>query len=511
MISYWRITWTSKRAGFTADKVWSSTTFVEGTRIYLALTNGVDAPQKYDPQTGDVTDLSDDADLPKGQLCFTLADRVFIGPMTATDQDFRFEHSKDLDVAGATAWSESTNFVQIPGRSIPQGVVVMGDVAFVLNEEEIFAILYTGDAVTPFWIRRVGDMGTLSFQTIKVLPGENAFVFLGTDGMVYKFDLQSRLEKIGVKIPGVLFGSDDTDFSGLNKAQIAGAVAGVDPELQKYMLFVPDAGDSYNSLALDYYWGTKLIDIDPVSRRGSGLFLGQWFYSDADVRAIVVGRDSNDKRVILTSSGKPDYVTGTVSISAGGVVTGSGTAFDQSMVGNDFIPTSTGTAFVVTSVAGATSLQLTSYTEGAVAAGEAFTISRRGIVFEQDSGTSDDGAAIDSYWFGRWHTLGRIDLNKHFPEMDVITRNVGDWLLQINHMVDFQDGVGLQNTINLAPDSAVVGTAIVGTAVIGSLGAVPRKVPTNSYGKAIRYRFRTNGLNEKFTLYGYIPYVEATS
>ena len=497
------ITWTKLRDGLTADTRMTSVPFYDGTEIMLCMTNGVEAPQKYRWVTNSISDLSTDANLPKGALCFVLAARLFIGPKAAADEDLTFDHSDFLDATSATAWSDANDFVSLESRGIAKARVTMGDAAYILTEDEIHAVKPTGDAVSPFSVFQVANIGTISPETVKVIPGQNHFFFLGRDGKVYSFDMQNRLVPIGAKIPAVLFGRDDSDYSGLNKNKFADAVAVVDTKMERYRLYVPDAGASYNTLVLDYYYRVSLIDLDPIKKTGTGHLLGQWFISDCDVRAVVEAFDGNNDRILYASSGKADEMTGTVAIDSDGNVTGTNTVFDQSMVGDDFI-IGAGT-WVVSTVSTGTALVLTSYDGGAQAGGTSYTISRRGLVYQEDFGTNDDGKAIDAKYWTRWFDFQLMGENKFVAEADVLTRNSGAWNLDVYHMVDFEDGDGLRNLIDLTPAGAVVGTAIVGTAIIGSEGAVPRKVPTNTYGQVVRYRIGNANLDQTFAYYGIVP------
>ncbi|HDZ37675.1 MAG TPA: hypothetical protein ENH62_05220 [Marinobacter sp.] len=497
-------TWTLKKDGLTvSDARMTSVPFYEGTEIMLCLTNGSDPPLKYSHVTDAISELSTDSNVPKGALCFVLAQRLFIGPMAAANEDLTFNHSDFLDAISGTAWSDGNNFIQVESRGVAKAAVTIGDSAYILTEDEIHAVPTTGDAVSPFRVVQVANVGTLSQESVKVIPGEGYFCFLGRDGMPYSFDVQNRLVPIGSKIPAVLLGSDDSDYSGLNKNKFDGAVAVHDSELGRYRLYVPNAGSSYNNLVLDYYYRVRLFDLDPTTKTGTGHLLGQWFFSDCDVRAVVEALDGNNDRVIYTSSGKSDETTGTVAIDSDGNVTGTDTVFDQSMVGDDFI-ISAGT-WVVSQVDTGTALVLTSYDGGTQSAGTSYTISRRGLAYQEDYGTNDDGKAIDAKYWTRWFDFGMMGENKFVPEANVLTRKSGAWDLDVYHMVDFEDGEGLRNLIDLTPVGAVVGTAIIGTAVIGSEGAVPLIVPTNTYGQAVRYRIGNGNLDQTFAFYGIIP------
>lgn len=127
-----------------------------------------------------------------------------------------------------------------------------------------------------------------------------------------------------------------------------------------------------------------------------------------------------------------------------------------------------------------------------------------GYIYKLDTGTNDDGAAIDSYF----KTMAISGIEEHRNHTKVwrfafITLEAsGDWFLDIEYLNDF-DLVGSIEQVNLNPGGSEYGKAIISTDFWGP-GTTKKKIKIsfdNSVSKTFQLKFYTNTADEYFKLH----------
>lgn len=105
------------------------------------------------------------------------------------------------------------------------------------------------------------------------------------------------------------------------------------------------------------------------------------------------------------------------------------------------------------------------------------------LVYTEDSGTSDDGAAIDCYFLTKAEDFGLSASPKHLAELDLHADNTGNWNITVTHLIDGTD-TGYSATMNPSTE-----------------GPVKRLDRTfNKRGKLHQIKARNNGISTPITL-----------
>lgn len=130
--------------------------------------------------------------------------------------------------------------------------------------------------------------------------------------------------------------------------------------------------------------------------------------------------------------------------------------------------------------------------------------SATGYVYKLESGVySDDGAAIDSYYWTKEYSGYETDINfqKDFRYANIMVENSGDYFMNLNYRIDSDTGGGDFQAIDLNPGGSLWGTMVWGRDLWGggSLEREFRQFLGTARGKRIQFKFSNqNTANQKF-------------
>lgn len=131
-----------------------------------------------------------------------------------------------------------------------------------------------------------------------------------------------------------------------------------------------------------------------------------------------------------------------------------------------------------------------------------------GFIYKLEGGTySDDGAAIDSYYWTKELSGGESELNyfKDFRYANVLVDNAGAWKMNISYRVDSDKGSGDYQQLDLNPGSSLWGTMVWGRDTWGG-GTYQKEVRLflgGARGKRIQFKFSNqNVANQSFKVHG---------
>ncbi len=133
-----------------------------------------------------------------------------------------------------------------------------------------------------------------------------------------------------------------------------------------------------------------------------------------------------------------------------------------------------------------------------------------GFVWQGDTDTSDNNDAYVTDARTRWEDFGAPAEKKNLRDMYIEMKQTGTHNLDIETYFDYNTTAtqSLQQTVS-GSDQAVWGTFVWGTDVWPSLGFVRANLLGVDDGHVMSWRFGTDGADEPWTLYKWIPAVEA--
>lgn len=125
-----------------------------------------------------------------------------------------------------------------------------------------------------------------------------------------------------------------------------------------------------------------------------------------------------------------------------------------------------------------------------------------GRIYRIDTGTSDDGTAIDSYFITRAFDLGIVDRRKIFNSAYLSCYPSGDWNATLTEMIDF-DATGTNHNVSQTAGGAVWDTGVWDTDVWGGAGLVRARVDLgNNGGYYWQAKLRISTLDKYFNIRG---------
>lgn len=131
-----------------------------------------------------------------------------------------------------------------------------------------------------------------------------------------------------------------------------------------------------------------------------------------------------------------------------------------------------------------------------------------GFVYKMEDGTySDDGAAIDSYYWTKEYGGFNADLNFHkdFRYVNALVENAGNYFMDLVYRVDSDQGDGNTVTIDLTPGGSVWGVMewLTDSWGGGTSEQEAKKPLSGVKGKRIQFKFSNqNTVNQKFRVDG---------
>lgn len=136
-----------------------------------------------------------------------------------------------------------------------------------------------------------------------------------------------------------------------------------------------------------------------------------------------------------------------------------------------------------------------------------------GFAYRADNGTSDNplnvSTAINAYYWTNWRPYADLTNVKENPQVTVFYQE-SNTVLTFVYSFDFESGDQFSQTFSLQTSSDVYGTAIYGTSTYSGTGGAVTRRDLQGGGRAIRYKFENNVLDETFRIdgLGQFPYVE---
>lgn len=129
-----------------------------------------------------------------------------------------------------------------------------------------------------------------------------------------------------------------------------------------------------------------------------------------------------------------------------------------------------------------------------------------GYIYQAENGLySDDGAAIDSYYWTKEFAgqPGDEHLEKDFRYANILIDNSGSYYMNLTYRVDSDSGIGTTNQINLDPGGSQWGTMEWGENWGGGLDQDEDRVYLGtSRGQRIQFKFSNqNTVNQKFKVH----------
>ena len=132
----------------------------------------------------------------------------------------------------------------------------------------------------------------------------------------------------------------------------------------------------------------------------------------------------------------------------------------------------------------------------------------RGFFFKQNSGNSDDGAAIDAFYTTKWYRFPEIkESDKAVRLLRIFAKEVGNWNLTIDSRQDFAATTS-SDTVTLLGSSDVYGTGLYGTAVYGGETVIIGRIHLMLRDNFFQFEFSNANADEPFTIYGWDIFVE---
>jgi hypothetical protein len=133
-----------------------------------------------------------------------------------------------------------------------------------------------------------------------------------------------------------------------------------------------------------------------------------------------------------------------------------------------------------------------------------------GFVWQGDFGTDDNGAAYETDARTRWEDFGSPAEKKNLRDMYIEVKQSGDFDLGIETYFDYNTTATQFLSQSVAgAEQAKWGTAVWGTDVWPTRGFVRANLLGVDDGQVMSWRFTTSAANEPWTLYKFVPAVEA--
>lgn len=133
-----------------------------------------------------------------------------------------------------------------------------------------------------------------------------------------------------------------------------------------------------------------------------------------------------------------------------------------------------------------------------------------GFVWQGDFGTDDGGAAYETLAATRWEDFGSPAEKKNLRDMYLVTKQSGDFNLNVRTYFDFNTTPTQSLTHSVAGAAqAAWGTAVWGTDVWPTRGFVRENLLGVDDGMVMSWEFGTVAANTPWSLYEFVPAVEA--
>lgn len=126
-----------------------------------------------------------------------------------------------------------------------------------------------------------------------------------------------------------------------------------------------------------------------------------------------------------------------------------------------------------------------------------------GYTYKFNSEYNDDGAAIDAYFWTKWHDFTAPTRKKAIKHLTLHVEDVGNYNISMGYNYDHRDGIWRTQNINMSGGGATVGTAIVGSALTGSSGGLIKRTDIGGQGYVFRVKFQNSLIGEHFNIRGY--------
>ncbi|CAK0754771.1 conserved hypothetical protein [Azospirillaceae bacterium] len=127
-----------------------------------------------------------------------------------------------------------------------------------------------------------------------------------------------------------------------------------------------------------------------------------------------------------------------------------------------------------------------------------------GLVWLQDSGTNDDGVAIDFAVKLPPIDGGNPETFKRFRYMKLFVKQVGNYAVNISYKTDFRPGTDTTTYSMLqTTDASLWGSMIWGTAVWGGSSIINSRVPLRALGNHLEIIFSNNVINQEVVIKGF--------
>ncbi len=136
--------------------------------------------------------------------------------------------------------------------------------------------------------------------------------------------------------------------------------------------------------------------------------------------------------------------------------------------------------------------------------------STAGFVWQGDYGASDNGSAYVADARTRWEDFGSPAEKKNLRDMYIELKQSGAFDLTIDTYFDYSSTATQTLTQSVAGSAqGVWGTGVWGTGVWGTQGIVRSNLLGVDDGMTMSWRFSTTGADQPWTLYKWVPAVEA--
>lgn len=125
-----------------------------------------------------------------------------------------------------------------------------------------------------------------------------------------------------------------------------------------------------------------------------------------------------------------------------------------------------------------------------------------GYVYRIDTGTNDDGSAIESYFETKAYDFGIVDVKKIHATVYMSSYPAGNWSVTLTQFVDF-DATGTNFTVSQYITGAIWDTSIWDVDVWGGAGLVRSRTDVgNNSGYYVSYKVYHNTLDQWFEIRG---------
>lgn len=136
-----------------------------------------------------------------------------------------------------------------------------------------------------------------------------------------------------------------------------------------------------------------------------------------------------------------------------------------------------------------------------------YTGNYAGRIYEQDSGTNDDGTAIDWYYTSKQYRFPDVWGKKTFRAVDITYNTESNYNINVEHRTDFAS-TGVAVTLNLNPGGSLWDSGVYGTATYGGIEVADADINVNNSGEFFSLKIWNDQLNQPATILGWKIYVE---